>query len=338
MYFSKVSAALLGLAIGIQDVAAGPCKPESSQTLTEGSLGATGSVSDAALTATSIVSSTETTHSRPDNDNSSTVSLDSSSAEIASATTSNTESVSTATESSETSAALRSTTKETTESSISTEITILPSKTEETPSTSTAPANEQPQIFTGGFATWVYQNGILGGCGSVSQDTDFVAALDYRRYDRSKCGRKICVTATSGRRVGLSIDVIVDPSTSPNPPRGIQSLSSKLFIPDIPETRNAPCKLESTKRSESSTQTLTHSDLSSFPTTDVPLSTNTPYAYTASILPTTSLDWTSVETTLASSATASYETTEILDSSTELASTTSSASAGESAPAGEDPQ
>ncbi|KAF5558103.1 barwin-like endoglucanase [Fusarium mexicanum] len=214
MYFFRASTALFGLAIGVQSVAAGLCKPESSQTLIESSLGATSSVSDAGLTATSIVSSTETTQSRPENDNSSTVSLDSSSAEIASATTtSNTESVSRATEFSETSTALLLTTKETTEYSIPTAIpessTILPSTTEETPSTSTAPANEQPQIFTGGSATWVFQNGIMGDCGTVSHDTDFVVALDYRRYDRSKCGQKIRVTATSGRHIGLSIDVTI---------------------------------------------------------------------------------------------------------------------------------
>jgi expansin (peptidoglycan-binding protein) len=49
----------------------------------------------------------------------------------------------------------------------------------------------------------------MGDCGSVSHDTDFVVALDYRRYDRSKCGKKIRVTATSGRRIGLSIDVTI---------------------------------------------------------------------------------------------------------------------------------
>ncbi|KAF5681348.1 expansin family [Fusarium denticulatum] len=192
MYLSKVSTALLSLAIGIQDVAAGPCKPESSQILVESSLGATSSVFDPTSTATSIVSSTETTQTLPDSEISPTDSLDSSSAEGASATT---------TEETASSAA-------TTEASES--ITILPSTTtEEAPNTSTAPANEQPQIFTGGFATWVFQNGIMGDCGSVSHDTDFVVALDYRRYDRSKCGQKIRVTATSGRHIGLSIDVTI---------------------------------------------------------------------------------------------------------------------------------
>ncbi|KAF4436014.1 barwin-like endoglucanase [Fusarium acutatum] len=262
MYFSNVSAALLGLAIGIQDVAAGPCKPESSQTLTESSLGATGSVFDAGSTVPSIVSATETTQTRPENEISSTVSLGSSPVEVTSATASNTESVSTATEFLESSTALPSTARETTDPSITIGVsessttlpstiegtassatteasesitdfsstneatsevltsfatsletsqasTILPSTTEEAPSTSTAPANEQPQIFTGGSATWVYQDGIMGDCGSVSRDTDFVVALDYRRYDRSKCGQKIRVTATSGRRIGLSIDVTI---------------------------------------------------------------------------------------------------------------------------------
>ncbi|ENH69276.1 hypothetical protein FOC1_g10004812 [Fusarium oxysporum f. sp. cubense race 1] len=146
---------------------------------------------DAASTTTSVVSSTKTTQTRPDNEISSTVSLDSSSAEVTSATTSNTESVSTATEFSETS-------------------TTLTSTAEETLSTSTAPANEQPQIFTGGSATWVYQpNAIPGDCGWVSRDSDFVVALDYRKYDRSKCGQSIRVTVTSGRRIGAVIDVTI---------------------------------------------------------------------------------------------------------------------------------
>ncbi|CVL07472.1 uncharacterized protein FMAN_14380 [Fusarium mangiferae] len=156
MYVSKVSAALLCLAVGVSDVAAGPCKPESSQTLTGSSLGATSSVLDVASTSTSIVSSAETTHVRPDNELSSTVSLGSSSVE----------------------------------------------SSRKPPSTSTAPGNEQPKIFTG-FATWVDQNGAMGDCGWVSQNTDFAIALDYRKYDRSMCGQKIRVTATSGRRIGL---------------------------------------------------------------------------------------------------------------------------------------
>ncbi|PNP79366.1 hypothetical protein FNYG_07442 [Fusarium nygamai] len=239
MYFPKVSAALLGLAIGIQDVAAGPCKPESSHTLTERSLGATSSVFDAASTATSILSSTDTTQTRPRNEISSTVSLDSSSAEGTSTTTSDSESVSTTdssliievfessttvpsaievtasstTEASGSTTDFSSTTEATTSFATTIETsessTILPTTTEETPSTSTAPANEQPQIFTGGYATWVYQSGTIGDCGSVSQDTDFVVALDYRRYDRSKCGKKIRVTATSGRHIETTIDVTI---------------------------------------------------------------------------------------------------------------------------------
>ncbi|KAF5573571.1 expansin family [Fusarium pseudocircinatum] len=233
MYLSKVSPALLSLVIGIQDVAAGPCNPESSQILVESSLGATSSVFDPASTATSIVSSTETTQTLLDNEISSTVSLESSSAEGASATTTSTESILTTTEFSEISTTLQSTSETTEASQSTTEFsstteatteetttfgtsigtsdlhTVVPSTTEETPITSTAPVNEQPQIFTGGSATWVFQNGIMGDCGSVSHDTDFVVALDYRRYDRSKCGQKIRVTATSGRHIGLSIDVTI---------------------------------------------------------------------------------------------------------------------------------
>ncbi|KAF5650923.1 hypothetical protein F25303_4184 [Fusarium sp. NRRL 25303] len=188
--------------IVVSDVAAGPCEPESSQTLTESSLGATSSVSDATSTATSIVSSTE---ARPDNEITSTVSLDSSLAAGTSATTTNTENALIEIEFSETTTTLPSTTKETIDSLTTIEIsesnttlptttegtesfttptveasgstTILSSTTEETTSTSTVLANEQPQIFTGGFATWAYQEGAMGDCGSVGQITDLVIAL-----------------------------------------------------------------------------------------------------------------------------------------------------------------
>ncbi|KAF5649635.1 barwin-like endoglucanase [Fusarium sp. NRRL 52700] len=215
MHFPRVSTAFLGLVIGIQNVAAGPCKPESSKPLPTSSLGATSSVFDAASAATSIVSSTETAQTIPDNEITSTISLHSSSStEGASAATTSAEGGLTATQFSETITTLPTTTEETASSVATTEssesITILPSTaTEEAPNTSTAPANEQPQIFTGGSATWVFQNGIMGDCGLVSRDTDFVVAMDYRRYDRSKCGQKIRVTATSGRHIGLSIDVTI---------------------------------------------------------------------------------------------------------------------------------
>ncbi|KAF5965086.1 hypothetical protein FCOIX_13120 [Fusarium coicis] len=120
MYLSKVSTALLCLAIGVSDVAASPCKPESSHTLTERSMGATSSVFDAASTSTSIVSAAETTKTRSDNELCSTVSLGS--VEVTSATTTNTENALTATEFSETTTTLPLRIKETTYSSTMMEV------------------------------------------------------------------------------------------------------------------------------------------------------------------------------------------------------------------------
>ncbi|KAF5240086.1 hypothetical protein FANTH_9709 [Fusarium anthophilum] len=181
MYFSKLSAVLPGLPIGIQGLAAGPCKPESSQTPTGSSLAES---SYATTSSTALPSTTEGTAS-----------------------------FLTTTEASESTMDLSSTTEATTSFATSLEVsessTILPSTTEETPSTSTAPTNEEPQVFTDGFATWVYQNGITSNCGSFSQDTDVVVALDYRRYGGSRCGQKIRVTAISGRQIGASIHLAI---------------------------------------------------------------------------------------------------------------------------------
>jgi len=54
-------------------------------------------------------------------------------------------------------------------------------------------------VVTGGFATFFYQNGVAGACGTVHSDSDFVAAMDYRRYGNlsaqsSLCGKKVKIT------------------------------------------------------------------------------------------------------------------------------------------------
>ncbi|KAF5981943.1 expansin family protein [Fusarium bulbicola] len=212
MYFSKLSAVLPGLPIGIQGLAAGPCKPESSQTPTGSSL------AESSYATTSNTESDPTGSNRVlriqhdsavdepgDNRVFNNYKVSESSTALPS-TTEGTASFLTTTEASESTRDFSSTTEVTTSFATSLEVsessTILPSTTEETPSTSIAPANEEPQVFTGGSATWVYQNGITSECGSVSQDV--VVALDYRRY-----GQKIRVTAISGRHIGASIGLTI---------------------------------------------------------------------------------------------------------------------------------
>ncbi|RDB21115.1 Papain inhibitor [Hypsizygus marmoreus] len=52
---------------------------------------------------------------------------------------------------------------------------------------------------SGGFATYFYQNGVAGACGTVHKDTDLIAAMDGRRYGNlnvksALCGKKVKIT------------------------------------------------------------------------------------------------------------------------------------------------
>jgi len=62
--------------------------------------------------------------------------------------------------------------------------------------------------ITGGFATFFYQNGVAGACGTVHQDTDFVAAMDSIRYgDGSLCGKKVeIINLANGNSVTVTIE------------------------------------------------------------------------------------------------------------------------------------
>jgi len=47
-------------------------------------------------------------------------------------------------------------------------------------------------LITGGIATFFFQNGVAGACGTVHQDTDFVVALPTAAYENGQnCGKKI---------------------------------------------------------------------------------------------------------------------------------------------------
>jgi hypothetical protein len=84
---------------------------------------------------------------------------------------------------------------------------VAPSTTHSaSPTTMTSPTSTPTQtsqtntaVNSGGFATYFYQNGVAGACGTVHQDTDMIAAIDSRRYgntgDKSPlCGRKVKIT------------------------------------------------------------------------------------------------------------------------------------------------
>ncbi|KAF5331986.1 hypothetical protein D9611_009002 [Ephemerocybe angulata] len=69
-----------------------------------------------------------------------------------------------------------------------------------------------PAPFTGGFATFYFQNGNAGACGQSNPDSSLIAALPETRfgYDYSKispeCGKRIKVTNTNnGRSVTVTV-------------------------------------------------------------------------------------------------------------------------------------
>ncbi|TRM62744.1 RlpA-like double-psi beta-barrel-protein domain-containing protein-containing protein [Schizophyllum amplum] len=59
-----------------------------------------------------------------------------------------------------------------------------------------------------GTATYFYQNGVAGSCGTVHADSDYVAAMTPDEYSRSGdiCGKSVHITNT---KTGQSVDVTV---------------------------------------------------------------------------------------------------------------------------------
>ncbi|KAF4452077.1 hypothetical protein F53441_5008 [Fusarium austroafricanum] len=180
MHISILSPVILGMAA---HVAAGPCKPESSKSYDSSSI-TSGTTLDISSTASSVISSIETTYTVSDIKASSTTSLDSSSTEATvplSATTYDIDA---------TTVLPSSTTEETT--------TILPKET--------TPA----ELFRGGYATFYYQNGNPGECGVFNRDSDFIVALSYQKFDTSLCGRRVRVsTLERPGSPAQSVDVTV---------------------------------------------------------------------------------------------------------------------------------
>ncbi|PFH54304.1 hypothetical protein AMATHDRAFT_72811 [Amanita thiersii Skay4041] len=73
------------------------------------------------------------------------------------------------------------------------------------PSETSSPKKNTAQLNTGGFATFFYQNGNAGACGTVHGESDLIAAMDYRRYGNLNvksdlCGRKIKITNPSNHK------------------------------------------------------------------------------------------------------------------------------------------
>ncbi|KAF9454541.1 hypothetical protein P691DRAFT_692150 [Macrolepiota fuliginosa MF-IS2] len=66
-------------------------------------------------------------------------------------------------------------------------------------------AASNSDVQTGGFATFFYQNGNAGACGTVHKDGDLVAAIDADRYGNtgaksSLCGKRVEITNTNNHK------------------------------------------------------------------------------------------------------------------------------------------
>jgi len=75
----------------------------------------------------------------------------------------------------------------------------------------TVPQAPASNVNTGGFATFFYQNGVAGACGTVHGDNDMIAAIDGDRYGdlaarSALCGKQVKLTNTkNGKSVTVTI-------------------------------------------------------------------------------------------------------------------------------------
>jgi len=80
-----------------------------------------------------------------------------------------------------------------------------------TKTSTSATSTSTDGIQTGGVATFFYQNGVAGACGTVHSDNDLIAAIDQARYGNSGevsalCGQQVEITNTqNGKTVTVTI-------------------------------------------------------------------------------------------------------------------------------------
>ncbi|KII88428.1 hypothetical protein PLICRDRAFT_623982 [Plicaturopsis crispa FD-325 SS-3] len=66
-------------------------------------------------------------------------------------------------------------------------------------------ASDLGDLIKGGVATFFYQNGVAGACGTTHSDNDFIAAIDSQRYGNtgeksSLCGKQVLITNTKNQK------------------------------------------------------------------------------------------------------------------------------------------
>ncbi|KIJ16932.1 hypothetical protein PAXINDRAFT_168369 [Paxillus involutus ATCC 200175] len=72
-------------------------------------------------------------------------------------------------------------------------------------------SNGSSAANTGGVATYFYQNGVAGACGTIHQDTDYICAIDQIRYGTSGnasplCGDQVLITnLDNGKTVTVTV-------------------------------------------------------------------------------------------------------------------------------------
>ncbi|KAH7182457.1 uncharacterized protein B0J16DRAFT_321236 [Fusarium flagelliforme] len=86
------------------------------------------------------------------------------------------------------------------------------------------PTQETTTSFKG-YASYYYPGDQTSQCGVSYTKSDYVVALDERRFDTSLCGKQIRVTTTAGR----TVDVIVAGSTKGGPDENWLDLSYGAF-------------------------------------------------------------------------------------------------------------
>ncbi|KAJ3983520.1 RlpA-like double-psi beta-barrel-protein domain-containing protein-containing protein [Lentinula detonsa] len=81
-----------------------------------------------------------------------------------------------------------------------------PTTSTDTIATATATASVSGTTYTGGYATYFYQEGVAGACGTVHSDSDYIVAVDEDMYSSSLCGKTVVITnEASGAQVTATV-------------------------------------------------------------------------------------------------------------------------------------
>lgn len=115
---------------------------------------------------------------------------------------------------------------------------VYTNSTEPAPS----PASEErtsTTVYSGGYATYFYQEGNPGACGTVHKDGDMIAAIDIYRYGNtgvksSQCNKKVKITNTHNHK---SVTVTIADACPGCPNGNSMDLSEGAFekIADLSE-------------------------------------------------------------------------------------------------------